>query len=86
MLILFASSAFASTETAYVMVPMSPGWGNEYTDPCPQAPGAPVPANGYCREGQTCPWGYEPVTKYCFNGGFHNCGITCRNDDMYRGH
>jgi len=81
--LLMTGSAFAAESGgAFVLEPLR--YGDQYTDPCPQAPGAPVPANGYCGEGMQCPGGYEPQVKYCFGGGLHECGITCKT--IYNGH
>jgi hypothetical protein len=82
LMVMFATSALAA-ETAYVLQPLRVGAGQEYVDPCPTD--GPVPANGLCGDGRVCPMGYEPVTKMCWDGGFRECGITCKNMHLWDG-
>ena len=80
LLALFATSALAA-ETAYVLQPLSFDPHSEYTEPCQNE--APVPANGLCGDGRECPFGFEPVRKYCWDGGFKDCGMICKNSHMF---
>lgn len=80
MMVLFATTAFAAT-TEFALQPLY-GQGREYVDPCPGD--APVPTNGLCGDGRTCPVGYEPVAKTCWDGHwFKPCGTTCRNMHLW---
>lgn len=77
-LFICSASAFAVDNSGYVLEPLS---GNRlYAEPCSQSPRAPAPASNHCVDGRACPVGYEPVGKYCWDRGFHPCGITCRID------
>ena len=86
LMLMLASSAFAA-EKVFVAEPLrTSSYGGEYTEPCNTNPGTPVPANGYCSEGMICPVGYDPVAKMCWdNGWFRKCGITCKNNNIYKG-
>jgi hypothetical protein len=80
LMMMFAGGAIAS-ETAFVLQPIIHS--AQFVDPCPDSPDAPTPANGFCAEGSICPVGYDPVAKYCWGGGLHRCGTTCRDNQMY---
>lgn len=82
LMLAFAGTAVAA-EQAFVLVPYGPG-PVKYVEPC--NPDQPTPANGLCGDGRECPVGYEAITKYCFGGGLHKCGIACQPDGTYRGH
>lgn len=79
LVVMCAGSAFA-TETAYILQPL---YGRGSVEPCPTAPETPVPANGYCYPDRECPYGYESTPKYCWDGGYHRCGIACVPDGTY---
>jgi hypothetical protein len=86
LVLMFATSAFAANNVFVAEALHTSAYGGEYTEPCNTTPDTPVPANGYCSEGMTCPVGYDPVAKMCWDGHwFSQCGTTCKNNNIYKG-